>query len=94
MSSGTGAALRHTRAVGLTIFGGGDGGSGSRGGGNIHSPLHEYNIPVHRNYSDTGTVSGKRAADKNACGTKMVEVERYQPGVSEGFGKGNGGEIG
>ena len=79
------------RAVGLTAFGGGDGGSGYGGGGYIHPPMSEYHIPLHRDLSDTGAVSGGRATAGNAGGTVVVGAGGYQPGGREGDSEGGEG---
>ena len=77
--------------MGVPTFGGSDGSSGTRGGGDIHPPPPEYHSPIHRDSSDIRAVSGDGAAARSAGCTAMVGAGGSG---ARGQDKGGGGDNG
>ena len=80
--------------MGVPNLGGGNGGSGTRGGGDIRPKTPEYHSPVYCDSSDTGAVSGGEAAAGNMGGPAVVESGGIQPRYHDVRGGSNGGGIG
>ena len=88
--------MRHIKAVGVPIFGGSYGKSGTRVNGYIRPLTTEYHHPVYCDLYDTGDMSGDRTSDGTMGETTVVESGGCIPipGGSEGGDKGNRGFYG
>ena len=81
---------QYGRAVGVSAFGGGNGGRGAIGGLYVRPPPPEHHSPIHCDLFDIGDLFGVVAADGSASFMAKVVESEGRSGGHEGGGKVDG----